>query len=109
MARDEGLEELLRAHFGSRPEFQERAMFGGRAWLLNGNLLCAARDDGMLVRLGPEKDGWALATPDVVAMISRGRRMRGWVRAGPGAFGDDALRAKLLDAALAFVRSLPAK
>ncbi|MGD0643043.1 MAG: cold-shock protein, partial [Roseiarcus sp.] len=37
------------------------------------------------------------------------RRMRGWVRAGPGAFGDDALRVKLLDAALAFVRSLPAK
>jgi hypothetical protein len=31
------------------------------------------------------------------------------VRAGPGAFGDDALRRKLLDAALAFVRSLPAK
>ena len=109
MARDEGLEELVRGHFGSRPELQEEAMFGGRAWLLDGNLVCGARDDGMLVRLGADRDGWALATPDVVPMISRGRRMRGWVRAGPAAFGDDALRARLLEAALAFVRSLPAK
>jgi hypothetical protein len=35
--------------------------------------------------------------------------MHGWVRAGPDAFGDDALRRKLIDAALAFVRALPAK
>ena len=108
MSRDEGLEQLLRECLGSQPELQEKAMFGGRAWLHNGNLLCGARDDGMLVRLGADKDGWALATPDVVPMILRGRHMRGWVRAGPAAFGDDALRAKLLDAALAFARSLPA-
>jgi hypothetical protein len=109
MARDEGLEELLRDELGSERGLTEKAMFGGRAWLLGGHLLCGARDDGMLVRLGAGEDGWALATPGVVPMISRGRRMRGWVRAGPRAYGDDALRAKLLGAALAFVRSLPEK
>jgi hypothetical protein len=109
MARDEGLEQLLRESLGSKPGVTEKAMFGGRAWLLDGHLLCGARDDGMLVRLGVDNEGWALETRDIVPMISRGRRMRGWVRAGPGAFGDDALRVKLLDAALAFVRSLPAK
>jgi hypothetical protein len=109
MARDEGLEELLREDLGSEPGLTEKTMFGGRAWLLNGNLLCGAREDGMLVRLGKGKDGWALALPDIAPMISRGRRMEGWVRAGAGAFGDDALRRRLLDAALAFVRSLPAK
>jgi hypothetical protein len=35
--------------------------------------------------------------------------MHGWVRAGADAFGEDGLRQKLLEAALAFVRSLPAK
>jgi hypothetical protein len=109
MARDEGLEELLREDLGSGPGLTEKTMFGGRAWLLNGNLLCGAREDGMLARLGKGKDGWALALPDIAPMISRGRRMEGWVRAGAGAFGDDALRRRLLDAALAFVRSLPAK
>lgn len=84
-------------------------MFGGRAWLLNGNLLCGARDDGMLVRLGRDQDGWALELPDVAPMILRGRHMRGWVKAGPAAFGDDVLRRRLIDAALVFVRSLPIK
>jgi hypothetical protein len=109
LAHDRGLEELLREELRAEPGLTEKAMFGGQAWLLNGNLLCGARDDGMLARLGKDRDGWALALPDIVPMISRGRRMRGWVRAGPSAFGDDPLRRKLLDAALAFVRSLPAK
>jgi hypothetical protein len=109
LARDEGLEELLREDLKAESGLTEKAMFGGWAWLLNGNLLCGARDDGMLARLGKNKDGWALDTSDVVPMISRGRRMQGWVRAGPAAFGDDAMRRKLLAAALAFVRSLPAK
>lgn len=109
MARDEGLEELVRAELDDIPSIAEKPMFGGRAWLLNGNLLCGAREDGMLVRLGKGRDGWALQLPDIAPMISRGRPMAGWVRAGAGAFGDDALRRKLLESALAFVRSLPAK
>jgi len=109
MARDEGLEELLRADLGRGRGLSEKAMFGGWAWLLNGNLLCGARDTGMLVRLGRDRDGWALALPGIAPMIMQGRRMQGWVRAGPEAFGDDELRHKLLDAALDFVRSLPEK
>jgi hypothetical protein len=109
MARDEGLEELLREDLKLQAGLTEKAMFGGRAWLLCGNLLCGARDDGMLVRLGKGNDGWALELADVNPMIMRGRAMQGWVRAGPQAYGDDALRRKLLNAALAFVRSLPAK
>jgi len=109
MARDEGLEEMLREDLGAEPGLAEKAMFGGRAFLLNGNLLCGGRDDGMLARLGADRDGWALERAGVAPMISQGRRMRGWVRAGPTAFGDDALRRKLLEAALDFVRSLPAK
>jgi hypothetical protein len=84
-------------------------MFGGWAWLLDGNLVCGARKDGLLVRLGKGNDGWALARDGVGPMMIRDRRMEGWARAGPSAYGDDALRRRLLDAALAFVRSLPAK
>jgi hypothetical protein len=104
-----GLSSFLREHLEAEQGLTEKVMFGGRAWLLNGNLLCGARDDGMLARLGKDKDDWVLEIPEIVPMMSGGRRMRGWVRAGPGAFGDDGLRRRLLDAALAFVRSLPAK
>jgi hypothetical protein len=109
VARDAGLEELLKDGLGNRPDLSEKAMFGGWGFLLNGNLLCAARDDGMLARLGKGNDGWALQLPGIIPMISRGRHMQGWVRADAEAYGDDALREKLLDAALAYVSGLPAK
>ncbi|PDT04070.1 cold-shock protein [Rhizobium chutanense] len=109
MARDPGLEELLRDELGDRPGLSEKSMFGGRAFLLNGNLLCGARSDGMLVRLGKGNDGWALALPGVNQMLMGERVMHGWVRANAEVYGDDALRRRLLDAALAYVESLPTK
>ena len=107
--RNKVLEELLNDDLAPVRGVTEKAMFGGRVWLLNGNLLCGARDDGMLARLGKGNDAWALATPGIAPMISRGRPMHGWVRATPEAYGDDALRRKLLNAALDFTRSLPKK
>ena len=109
MARDAGLEELVREHLAGEAGIAEAPMFGGLAWLLRGHLLCGARADGMLVRLGKGGDAWALALPGIAPMVMRGRPMRGWVRAGPEAFGHDALRRQLLDAALAFARTLPPK
>ena len=109
MARDQGLEELLRDMLGPAAGLAEKAMFGGRAWLLHGNLLCGAGSKGLLLRLGKGNDAWALEHPDIERMEMRGHPLEGWVRAGPEAYGDDDLRQKLLDAALAFVRGLPVK
>ena len=109
MARDTGLEELLKEELGDMPGLSEKTMFGGWALMLNGNLLCGAREDGMLVRLGKGNDGWALELPGVVQILSGRRTMQGWVRADARAYGNDALRKRLLDAALAYVASLPAK
>ncbi|AFL53084.1 hypothetical protein ABIE78_001021 [Sinorhizobium fredii] len=107
--RDLGLEELIRQELGERPGLSEKPMFGGLAFLVNGNLVSGAREDGMLVRLGKGNDGWALALPGIAPMVMGERRMHGWVRAGAEAYGDDALRRRLLDAALGYVLSLPPK
>ena len=109
MARDEGLEELLREDLAAETGLSEKSMFGGRAWLVHGNLVCGARDDGMLVRLGKGNDGWALGLADVKPMMMQGKRMEGWVRAGAAAFGDDEVRARLLAGALKFVKGLQGK
>ena len=106
MARDKGLEELLSDNLSSVQGLTQKAMFGGLAWLVNGNLLCGSRDDGMLVRLGKDNDAWALKIPGVAPMVMQGRRMNGWVRAAPEVCGSDALRKKLLKAALEFNRTL---
>jgi hypothetical protein len=63
MARNKVLEELLGDDLAQVRGITEKAMFGGWAWLLNGNLLCGARNDGMLIRLGKGNDAWALAMP----------------------------------------------
>lgn len=58
----------------------------------------------MLVRLGPENETWAVKVCGIIPMMMRGRQMHGWVRAAPEAYGNDALRHRLLNAALEFNR-----
>jgi len=109
MARDNGLEELLNDRLAPVSGLMQKAMFGGWAWMVNGNLLCAARTDGLLVRLGKGNDAWALEIPGISPMMMQERRMHGWVRAAPEVYSNDALREKLVNAALEFNRSLPKK
>jgi hypothetical protein len=109
MARDEGLEEQIREELGPLDGLHEAKMFGGLAWMLGGNLLCACRHDGMMARLGKGNDAWALGLLGVTEVSTGKSPMRGWVWATPDAAADDTLRLKLLDQALAFVRTLPPK
>jgi hypothetical protein len=109
MARDAGLEQLVWEDLGTLEGVTTKAMFGGLAWMLDGHLLCGARDVGLMVRLGKGNDGWAVALPDVEAMVMSGRQMSGWVRAGLDTCADDELRKRLLDGAVEFVRTLPPK
>jgi hypothetical protein len=109
VARDKGLEAMLSDDLAGVSGLTEKAMFGGWAWLLHGNLLCGARVGQLLVRLGKDKDAWALEIPGVVPMVMHGRRISGWVRASAAVYGDDAIRRKLVKAAVEFCRSLPKK
>ena len=110
MARDKGLEALLNDELAGRPGITQKAMFGGLAWLWNGHLLCAARKNrGMLVRLGKGNDAWALEIDGIEPMIMHGRQMSGWVSASADVYANDAVRQRLLAAAMEFVKSLPAK
>lgn len=107
MARDLGLEQILREDLSDVPGLTEKAMFGGWAWLPDGRLILGAREDGVLIRLGKDHEQWALDAPDIAPMISRGRRIQGWVRAGPQVFGNDKLRLKLIEEAIRFVKTIP--
>jgi hypothetical protein len=109
MARDEALEALIDDELTSVTGLTCTSMFGGWMWLLHGNLLCGARVEGLLVRLGRGQDDWALGIDGVEPMYSGSRRMQGWVRAAPRVYADPAIRRKLIEAALHHVRTLPRK
>lgn len=109
MARNPDLEAIVRQRLSCLPRLEEKPMFGGLAFMMNGNLLCCSDTEGLLVRLGKGNDGWALAVPGVELLYSGARPMVGWVRVPAEVHKDPDMREKLITAAIKFVDGLPAK
>jgi hypothetical protein len=109
MARDMDLEARIEQALAANRNIVRKAMFGGVAWLMDGHLVLAASRKGLLARLGPDGEAWALDFTDVRRMAMGGREMPGWVRAGEDACADDEIFPALVARAMAFVRTLPAR
>ena len=109
MPRDRALEELMNDELCRQSGLTEKPMFGGLAYLLNGNLLCGTRVGSLMLRLGKGNDAWALEQEGVSSMVMQGRNMPGWIRCTPEVYGDEKLRKKLVSLAVKYVKSLPAK
>ncbi len=90
MPYDEELANRIRELLADQPGVTEKAMFGGLAFLLGGHMTVAAsRSGGLMVRVGREATGEALAKQHTELVEMRGRPMPGWIRVGP-----DGLRTK---------------
>ena len=110
MAFSETLARRTRVVLARRKNVEEKRMFGGVGFLLNGNLLVAVRKDTLLVRLGPEEGERAQSEPHVAAFEITGRgKMAGWVVVGLGGIGGDDELKDWLRRAMKFVTTLPAK
>jgi TfoX/Sxy family transcriptional regulator of competence genes len=108
MAYDETLAERVRAELAGEDALTERKMFGGLAFMLDGNMACGIVRDELMLRLGPEGADRALDEPHVRPMDFTGRPMTGMVFVSPGGLGDEALRHWVREAA-SYVRTLPPK
>ncbi len=81
MAYDEDLAHRIRALLADEWGVGEMSMFGGRAFLLHGNMAVAASGKGgLMVRVDPRDGERLLAKPHARAMVMRGREMKGWIR-----------------------------
>src|SRR5512140_3014270 len=83
MAYDELLGVRIRAALGPLPGLEEKKMFGGIGFLVNGNLACGVHKNNLIVRVGPEKHAAALARPHTIPFDMTGRPMAGWVMVEP--------------------------
>jgi TfoX/Sxy family transcriptional regulator of competence genes len=110
MAFDEALAARVRHLLARRKRVEEKKMFSGLGFLLNGNLLVGVRKDSLLVRLGPEQSDAALREDHVSEFRITGRgAMKGWVVVAlAGVGGDDQLK-DWIQRAAQFVATLPAK
>ena len=109
MAFNEELAERIRQGLARRKGIEEKKMFGGIGFLLNGNLLVGVWKDSLIVRLGPDEGEEALKEPHVSEFDITGRAMKGWVVVSlEGVQGDDQLKG-WIERAVKFVGKLPGK
>jgi TfoX/Sxy family transcriptional regulator of competence genes len=80
MPFDESLAARIRDALARRKNVEEKKMFGGVGFLLNGNLLVGVWKDSLCVRIGPYESEEALKEPHVSVLKIKGRgTMKGWV------------------------------
>jgi TfoX/Sxy family transcriptional regulator of competence genes len=77
MAFSEELAERIRQSLARKKGVEEKKMFGGAGFLLNGNLLVGVWKDSLCVRLGQEQAEKALPEPHVKEFDITGRPMKG--------------------------------
>jgi TfoX/Sxy family transcriptional regulator of competence genes len=109
MAYDETLAARIRDVLGGRDEFSEKKMFGGIAFMLQGNMLCGVTQDRLMVRVGAENHDAALDKPGARPMDFNGRPMRGIVFVDPPGYSTDAQLNDWLTTAVDFGETLPPK
>jgi TfoX/Sxy family transcriptional regulator of competence genes len=110
MAYDEELADRIREAVDGEPGLSEKRMFGGLAFLVQGNMAVAASSKGdLMLRVDPAESETLTAHPEVERMVMRGREMEGWLRVGLGALGSDADLRRWVDVGLDYARSLPPK
>jgi len=110
MAYDEELAERIRSLVQDEPGVAEKKMFGGLAFLINGNMAVAASGQGgMMLRVDPGRTEALLDEPLVQRVVMRGREMDGWLRIDPAAVATDEAFGSWVRRGLDYARSLPAK
>ena len=110
MSYNQDLADRIRELVAGEEGVVEQRMFGGLAFLINGNMSVAASGQGgLLVRVKPEETTALVEDERVRAMVMRGRAMRGWLQVDPAAVaGADQLE-QWVARGVTYARSLPAK
>ena len=80
MAYDTELANRIRELLAQQAGVDEKAMFGGLAFLINGHMAVAAsRSGGLMVRVPPDETDKLLDRNHVSPMVMAGRETRGWL------------------------------
>lgn len=109
MAADD-LSDRIRAALPPHLVVREQKMFGGRAFMLHGNMLVGIMKDGtLMVRVDKAGMDDALAQPGATLMHMGHRPMSGFIQVAGDAIEDDDALSAWIDRARRYVETLPAK
>lgn len=110
MAYDEDTANRIRELVAGEDGLSEMRMFGGLAFLINGNMAVAASGKGgLLLRCDPADTDTLVTDPHAGRFEMRGREMDGWLRVDPPAIRTDKNLRRWVQVGVGYARSLPPK
>lgn len=110
MAHNPALADRIRETLSGVRGVTEKRMFGGLAFLVNGNMAVAASGRGdLMVRVPPEATETMLTRAHVSPMIMSGRETRGWVRIDLAGVRTARQLRQWVDVGAGYAAELPAK
>ena len=110
MAYDENLAARIRELIEAEPGLTEKKMFGGLAFLIDGNMAVAASGQGgIMVRADPAESDALVETTDAEFVVMRGKPMPGWLRVDAESLRARRELGKWVEVGTAYARSLPPK
>jgi hypothetical protein len=109
MAYDELLAERVRKQLKIPAGLVEKKIFGGVAFLINGNVGVGVHGNELVVRIAPEATDGALKEPGARPFDITGRPMKGWLLVGGPGIKDSASLKKWVRRGVVYASALPKK
>jgi hypothetical protein len=109
MAYDQRLADEIRSSIGIHSGLSEREMFGGIAFMINGNMAVGVSGDELMVRVGKEAHDEMLSRPGARPFDMGARPMRGWLKVGGDGIASGEALQEWVAVGVGYAESLPAK
>jgi TfoX/Sxy family transcriptional regulator of competence genes len=110
MAYDPDLADRLREALHGVSGVTEKRMFGGLAFLVDGNMaVSASGTGGLLLRVDPADTEMLVREPHASRFEMRGREMDGWLRVDAEALQTDEALGSWVEHGVAYAGALPPK
>jgi TfoX/Sxy family transcriptional regulator of competence genes len=110
MAYDEDLANRIRGLVALEVGVTEKRMFGGLAFLINGNMAVAASGQGgLFLRVDPAETDKLLDRRHAEPAVMRGRAMQGWLRVRPEGVRTKRELERWVKLGVGYARTLPSK
>ncbi|MCL5428966.1 MAG: TfoX/Sxy family protein [Chloroflexi bacterium] len=110
MAYDEVLTQRVKEELKGKEGIAENKMFGGVAFMLNGNVAVGVNRDDLIVRVDAEEHDQLVSQKNVRTFdLSGGRPMKGWLLVAPAGLKSNKDLRSWVQLGLDYAGSLPKK
>ena len=109
MAYDEGLAQRVREMMQDYAGVTEKKMFGGIAFMVNGNMCSGVVKSELMLRVGPDQYDQCLTRKHAREMDFTGKPMKGFVYVAENGLETDESLRDWISTAHRFAGALPAK